>query len=145
MLKKLWAAIGHAFTLQALLLFVFPTGVIVSLAVWLATLTAIVRLFAPLSYLVVAVLVLIFALIVMQLFVSVAKQLGWKPKRRPSRRKLPKRDASLAEVAKYVATESAYGQASNAVNAPVQDMQKELMDRICENELTVWGRVGQLP
>jgi hypothetical protein len=143
-LRKAWSGISHAFTLQSLLLLLFPTGIVVGLALWLSTLTAIVRLFAPLSYLLVALLAIILALAVAVALVSVAKQLGWKPNRRPTRAKLPTRDAPLPDVAMYVARQSAWGIANVVGNTPMQIIHNELMDRICEEELTVWGRIGQM-
>lgn len=144
-LRKVWAVISHALTLQSLLLLLFPTGILIGLAIWLSSLTTFVRVFAPLSYLLVALLTLILTCIVTYSVVSVAKQLGWNPIRRSLRPKLPPRDAHLADVVMYVARESAYGVVNIASNTPMAVIQNELMDRICEERLVVWGRVGTLP
>lgn len=144
-LKKAWAAISHAFTLQALLLFLFPTGIIVGLAIWLSTLTTLIRLFAPLSYLVVVLVVSILMLTISYGAIGIAKQLGWKPKRRARRPRLPRRNAALAEVFRYVSKESSFAIANVTPQTAVQVILNELMDRITEEDLAVWGRIADLP
>ena len=131
--------------LRWLLLFLFPTGIVVGLAIWFSTLTAFVRLFAPLSYLLVALVALILGMALVSSLVVVAKQLGWKPNRRPLHPKLPPRDAPLADVFFYVVRKSEYGLANLTPKSSIQIIQNELMDRIAEEKLVVWGRIGQLP
>ena len=138
--RNTWGALGHLSTLQWLLLILFPTGVFVGLALWLAYLTTFVRMFAPLSYLLVAVVALFLGLIFAGVVIGIAKNLGWSPRRRE--RKLPARNAPLVDVAMYVARQSAYGLKNVNQNTSVAVVAHELMDRIVENNLTVWGRVG---
>lgn len=138
-----WDRLGRALTLPTVLAILFPTGVLVSLALWLAYVTTFVRIFAPLSYLLVAVVALILGLISTGAALSVAKHLGWSPKRR--KLKLPARNASLAQVLQYVARQSAYGIDNVTGETKLASIAHELMDRVVENGLTVWGRVGNFP
>lgn len=108
-----------------------------------AYLTAFVHLFAPVSYLLVAFLAVLFALAVFGAVLDVARKLGWRPRRREVRG--PKRDAGLKAVTYYVMNESAWGLRTfggDFEKVDIKAVEKEMMDRIGEGDLAVWGRIG---
>jgi hypothetical protein len=133
--------VGRILTAKAILAFLLSTGALVVVAVRLAYLTTLVRVFAPLSYILIALIVILLALLIASGIVGIAIRLGWKPRRRPP--PLPPRDAALLDVARYVARESAHGlKTFIGDNATAQMVDNELMDRIGEKGLHVWGRYG---
>lgn len=145
--KKAMDGIGYALTLQTIFLFLFPAGVFVVLGVYLASLTALVRLFAPLSYLFVAFFVVIFFLWIWLFALTAASRLGWKPSPRGNRRITPK-NAPFPDVIKYLLLRSAFGSKMHPDNEPAAVcflLEREIMDRLGEGTLEVWGRTHHGP
>ncbi len=143
----LWKIVSELLTVHALITILFPLGFFAGLAVYLASFTAFVEMFAPLSYLAVGLVAAILSLMMLNGLASLARNLGWKPAARPPRRKAPVRDAPLTDVIRYMARESQWGidtipTVTNdaEVSALVQD---ELNDRIGECDLNVWARSGR--
>lgn len=141
-LRKGWDWLNHAFTLQALVKLVLPLVGVGALAAYLAYLTTFLRMFAPLSYLLTAFIAIILAALALNGVAGLAKQLGWSPK--PHEPRKPRRDAELLDVAKYIVTDD-FGIrkfAGDPKNVSTKAVEKEMMDRIGEEEIAIWGRIG---
>lgn len=143
--SKIWDALGHISLVQWVLGILGITG-LATLGVYLATLTLIIRLFAPFSYLVCGLLVVGLGLWIWRVgFTSLRAFTGYRPVYRPAIRKPALRDASFEDVVTYILQQSAFGKRLVGNDAWSVPLEVEIMDRVLEAEMTVWGRTAHKP
>jgi hypothetical protein len=146
-IKKVFDGLGYAFTVQGVLLLLFPAGALVGLGIYLASLNQVMRIFAPVSYLFVAFFVVLFFLTVCLFVQTLAIRAGWKPSQR-SRNRILAKNAPFKSVIQYLTDRSAFGSRmhpdteSQALNLLLE---REIMDRLSEGRLAIWGRTNHGP
>jgi hypothetical protein len=146
--KSLWKWIGDVSTVQFCLQLLGITSVAV-LSVWLATATLILRLFAPWSYLVATLIALILAAWLFNfLLAGYQRVTGWKPQPKGPKPEAVRHNADFREVLDYISERSTFADCLKRepdVGARTLMLDKEVMDRIGERGIIVWGRSHHAP